>query len=161
SEATIADLLELVNHALGGGDITPLSLSHVAGAANLVNEAFDECVVILDQETAEAVAEGVEGGEEASKKGITGIADLHGSQLGIYPNPVSDRFFFTLPSGTNHISSAVIYNISGLPVRHLVLDSDPGNENTWEVGVDHLMPGIYIMKLETEAGSYSQRFGVQ
>jgi len=172
-----------VNHALGGGEIDPLSLSQVAGAAGLVNEAFDECAVVVGKETGtESEGDDKEDGEdkddgekdngekdngekdddEDGKKGVTGISDQYGSQaMGIYPNPITDRFFITLPPGTSQIRSAVIFSITGKPVGHLVIESKPGNENTWEAGTDILTPGIYIIRIESDTGSYSQRFGVQ
>jgi len=59
--ATIEDLLALVNMALAGDDISPLCLSNVADAANVVNEAFDECVVVVGPADVEKPVEGSDG----------------------------------------------------------------------------------------------------
>jgi hypothetical protein len=43
--ATAAGLLQLANDALGGVDISPLTLSAVAGAVDKINNVFDNCVL--------------------------------------------------------------------------------------------------------------------
>lgn len=174
SGATIADLLDLVNRALGsGGNISPLSLSQLADAANMVNEAFDECVVVLVETSEDLSGESVEvnpgntgakGIDESlyGEKGVTSISDLNdGNAVGIYPNPVSDRLYISLPSGTSYIHSVAIYNITGLLLDHMAIESVTGKDNTFEVDAGHLTPGIYILKVDTGEGSFSQRFGMK
>jgi hypothetical protein len=45
--ATAAGLLQLANDALGGVNVSPLSLQEIAGALDLLNNVFDECRLVV------------------------------------------------------------------------------------------------------------------
>ncbi|MCK4746717.1 MAG: T9SS type A sorting domain-containing protein, partial [Bacteroidales bacterium] len=170
AEATIGDLLDLLNMALAGEDISPLGLSQVADAANLVNEAFDECVVVLNDQTEDLGADPNASGDsneqgdkenEDGKKGVTGISDDQSTgNLVIYPNPGFDRFYINL-SGTSQVRSAVIYNISGKPVKNLRDEEVSGWGNVTEIDASDLLPGVYIIRIDTDNGIISERFGIR
>jgi len=44
----VGDLLTLANTALGGGNISPYTLSDIYTAVTAINEAFDECATVVD-----------------------------------------------------------------------------------------------------------------
>src|SRR6185436_5690386 len=43
---TVAGLLQLANDALGGVNVSPLTLSQIQEAVNNINNAFDECAIL-------------------------------------------------------------------------------------------------------------------
>lgn len=184
---TISDLLDLVNMALQGEDIEPLSLSQVADAAVKVNEAFDECVVIKgynvteEQEREEVVEDGGDGGDggefeggdgeepggdqeektESGAKGVTAIDSDHtGEVLGIYPNPVLDFFYLNIPSEVMHVSYAGIYNMTGVMLKRID-NIEPGVDQVLEIDVSGLMSGFYFVRIDTGSGSIIKRFGIR
>jgi len=178
--ATIADLLDLVNRALGGEDISPLNLSQVSDAANLVNEAFDECVVVKGDADSEPVdqASGEKGDgsgdpDEASgdtdeedekqggTKGVTGVADYKEGILGIYPNPAIDYFNLRIPSSVDQVQHAAIFSLTGVKVMDIDQLIMSGVNQVIEINVSDLNKGVYFVRIKTATGFVNERFGVQ
>jgi hypothetical protein len=157
--ATVEDLLDLVNDALEGKDISPLSLSQVSDAATMVNEAFDECVVVsgyMEDDSDEAES------SDGSTKGVLGISkEEAGKILDLYPNPVTDRFFLGIPARVIDISHVALYNMSGVMVKRIEQQIRSGSEQVIEVDVSQLDPGIYFIRIESGIGSIYKRFGIQ
>lgn len=167
--ATIGDLMHLVNMALAGEDIGPLGLSQVSDAAALVNEAFDECVVVLEQGAVEGTFDGQDPSEgddktedDTFKKGTTGISGSEsGNMLGLYPNPVTDRFYFTLPGNVQRINRAAIFDLAGSQVSLITEQLGTNLKQLMEIDADGLNHGMYILRIDTDAGTLTQKFGVQ
>jgi hypothetical protein len=181
--ATIGDLMDLVNRALAGEDISPLSLSQVSDAATSVNEAFDECMIVLGEavndEPGNDVGEIEEGGteegseaegisneesdkdDESATNGTTGISDNVSNTLGLYPNPVMDRFFISLPVKVESVKAASIYSITGTLIKHITDQVASGSKEDIGIDAGELLPGIYFIRVDTDAGTFLQRFGVQ
>jgi len=169
--ATIADLLDLVNDALGGVEI-PLTLSQVSDAATLVNEAFDECAVVVDyaeiQPLDEASGE-AENSEEVDEelakqggtKGVTGMSENQEGILGIYPNPALDYFNLRIPSSVQQVQHAAIYSLTGVKVMDIPQPIRSGVNQVIEINVSDLHKGIYFVRIQTAAGFVNERFGVQ
>jgi hypothetical protein len=172
-DATIADLLDLVNRALGGEDISPLSLSQVSDAATLVNEAFDECVVVKGDAEVQPVDEtsgdtGEVSGEQeevdrmqGGTKGATGVADYKEGILGIYPNPAMDYFNLRIPSSVDQVEHAAIYSLTGVKVMDINQPIMSGVNQVIEINVSDLPKGVYFVRIKTAAGFVNERFGVQ
>lgn len=168
AEATIQDLLNLVNAALAGEDIYPLSLSQVADAAGLVNEAFDECVVVIgyaeitpvDEESGET-GDQKEVADSNAKKAMTGVSDTEEEVLGIYPNPVTDHFYLEMPAGMQDVRQAAIYSISGVKMMDIEQSIQQGSNQTIEINVGHLNEGVYFVRIEMANGYLTKRFGIQ
>jgi uncharacterized repeat protein (TIGR01451 family) len=70
------------------------------------------------------------------------------SQIRIYPNPVSDRLNIELPSGLN-LNSVELFDIQGNLVKVFK------DENVLDLS--SILSGIYILKMETDQGSYHQK----
>jgi len=155
-DAHIGDLLELVNAALGGEDISPLNLTDVAYAAKMVNGAFEGCV---------AVEFGTdEGSEDGGDKGATtGVENLTLSEddLGLYPNPVMERFYLQISASVFNVKRAGVYSMTGMKVLHLENQIQPGADQVIEVDASGLVKGFYFVRIETDSGAISRRFGVQ
>ena len=166
--ATISNLLDLVNDALGDEDISPLSLSTVADAAGLVNEAFDECVVVKGYAEITPMDEysGDNGDQEEeeesyTKKGMTGVSDNEETVLGIYPNPVKDHFYLHIPSGIENVKQAAIYSMTGVKVIDIKESILQGPDQVIEINVNQLKEGVYFVRIEKANGSLTKRFGIQ
>jgi hypothetical protein len=70
--------------------------------------------------------------------------------LKVYPNPVQTRL--TLEStGTIRIQSCVLYDIQGRPVMREQLDNE---EMKWELPVQALPPGQYVLEVFTQQGVF-------
>ena len=171
--ATIADLLDLVNEALGGGDVGSLTLSQISDAATLVNEAFDECVVVIssrDMNPIEGVSGQVGGSPEEEEeedeklggtKGLTGISGDQENVLGIFPNPVTDWFYLHIPSEVGSVNHAAVYSLTGVKVMSLDHPIEGDSDQQIHMDVSHLIRGIYVVRIESAAGLFTSRFSIQ
>jgi len=166
-DATIANLLDLVNDALAGKPIS-VSLSQVADAAGLVNEAFDECVVVIGYAEITPVGEKTgetdeqkEVADPDGKKGMTGVSDNEEEELGIYPNPVTDHFYLDMPAGIEDVRQAAIYSTTGVKVMDIEQSIQHGSNQAIEINVSHLNEGVYFVRIEMANGSLTRRFGIQ
>ena len=165
-DATIGDLLDLVNLALSGGDIGTLSLSNVSDAATLVNEAFDECVYVTveaEEEIPEVapvveVIEEDEGTEEdGGTKGTTGINDIEAGSFSLYPNPVGDQMFINLSPEIRNVKTISMYNVTGATEKIL---TDNFNANSIQIDVSDLNEGMYFLRIDADTGTVVRRFTV-
>jgi predicted alpha/beta superfamily hydrolase len=69
-------------------------------------------------------------------------------RISLYPNPARETLFF---DEQMNMTSILLFDIAGKPIPVKI-----GQKNRIEVG--HLSPGVYIIKLETTSGTYTQRF---
>ncbi len=81
----------------------------------------------------------------------TGIGENDNQSILVYPNPVMDVLYFSEIEKINKFQSLQITDISG---KH-VFESD---EPSASLKVDHLAPGVYIVKLISENAIQSIRF---
>ena len=72
--------------------------------------------------------------------------------LGIYPNPVKDKLHIEADAEINEIS---IYNING---QQTTVNSQQTSSIGMTINVEHLNPGIYFIKINTEKGNIVKRF---
>ncbi len=153
-DATISDLLDLVNSALAGYDITPLSLSNVADAAALVNEAFDECVLMIypvetDPDEGEEGVEGEEGEEgdddaKGDQKGTTGVSDASFEEaLKLYPNPA--RNLITIQTQESGSYSIEISSLNGQ-----IIHKSEFTGASYQADLSSLENGVYFLKIQSE-----------
>jgi hypothetical protein len=209
--ATLADLLDLINHALAGEDVSPLSLSQIAEAADMINNAFDECRVVEGMASIQPVSQVSEGekddgekddgekddgekdngekgdeddcdcecqcececeegdeGDEGEKgedgtgdaKGAVGIGDWNYTSLRVYPNPATDHFRVQLEQEHGQVIAAILYDMNGKAVRN-ILDGQNGNPGSLQAEVSDLLPGIYVLKVTAEGGSFTARIHIR
>jgi hypothetical protein len=85
--------------------------------------------------------------------GTTGSAELSPEDIGIYPNPASDRIFITIP-GRDTEYDLRIYSLTGqlLQQERLMppVDQTP-------VYLDDLSPGLYLIQLSDGASRYPKK----
>ncbi len=73
------------------------------------------------------------------------------SNFSLYPNPATTSFSIESPS---KISNIEIFNLLGSQVFFQNID----NKNFMEINVKELQSGMYVVKLETENGTFSQKW---
>ncbi len=78
-----------------------------------------------------------------------GIETNEQRELSIYPNPVTSQF--SVLSNQLPITNISIIDITGKTVKSI-------NKNTNTVDVSDLQNGLYILKIQTENGTYHNRF---
>jgi len=116
---TIADLLKLANNALAGSLPAGLSYSDVAGAVDLVNNAFDGCrvgwysdtVVYCPSVSVSSSASNMTASEQAVQMNVDPVSKQ--PSVKAYPNPFEDMVRFTMESPERIQCNLVLYTSSG------------------------------------------------
>jgi len=70
------------------------------------------------------------------------------NQIKIFPNPVNDQLNIELPNNLN-LNSMELLNIQGKRVKTF--------ENQSELDVSDVQKGVYILRLETDQGTFNQK----
>ncbi len=78
----------------------------------------------------------------------------------INPNPVVDRFHLKVPAEVGEVKQAGIYNMNGDKVRGFGSRIGGGKDRTLEMDATDLIPGLYFLRIENEAGIISKSFEV-
>jgi hypothetical protein len=128
----VAGLLDLANRALNGDNVG-VSLSAIAGAVDMINNAFDECRLFV----------GWVGGAKPSATSFCSLpssttpcsvnstitrrgdmteaseptATASGLQVSAYPNPFNDVVKFTIQTKVSGQAQLVVYNTLGQRVK--------------------------------------------
>jgi hypothetical protein len=116
---TIADLLKLANNALAGSLPAGLSYSDVAGAVDLVNNAFDGCkvgwysdtVVYCPTVDVSSSASNISANEQPVQLNIEQMAKQ--PTVKPYPNPFEDMVRFTIESPESIQCNLILYTSAG------------------------------------------------
>jgi hypothetical protein len=98
-----------------------------------------------------------------------GRINVANTSFRIYPNPVSDNLQIHLPDGVQSLQSVAITDMTGKTVdtpalrESLVSFTEPsfmaGNANTFQVKVNDLPAGIYLIRLTDASGKiHNQKF---
>ncbi|APY12251.1 hypothetical protein BWZ22_13900 [Seonamhaeicola sp. S2-3] len=85
--------------------------------------------------------------EYNSTLGIDDVS-LNTNSVKLYPNPVSDRLFI---KSTEQIESVTIYNINGQLIKQAI-------EATNGVDISQLPNGLYMVQIQTNANTITQKF---
>ncbi len=83
--------------------------------------------------------------------GATGIEEASIGKLCVYPNPATDLIYVQSPS---IVKSILIFDISGKSA----LLKEPMTAGNIPISVSDLSKGVYLIKIETEDGSYTEKF---
>ena len=111
---TVAGLLQLANDALGGVNISPLTLNQIQEAVANINETFDECKLLIGYNTT-----GSTGGNVLTSNTISGQAALI---VTAYPNPYKDNFALKINSPVSGQVLISYYTIDGNKVAEMKRD---------------------------------------
>ena len=69
----------------------------------------------------------------------------------IYPNPAKNTL--NIESGSVEILGTELYDLAGRQIKHL-----PINNNYTNIDVEHLQPGIYLLKIKTSNKEFFEKF---
>jgi hypothetical protein len=84
---------------------------------------------------------------------IVGIAETGESYFSMYPNPATEKVSIEAQSTIKHIR---IYNISGQKVYERAME-----QTSADISIDFLNPGMYLIRLDTEAGTLTKKLSVR
>ncbi len=84
---------------------------------------------------------------------VVGVAEQNELYSKIYPNPASDRLTIQME---NNIKRVSIFSLNGQKVYEFALD-----QNKVDMNIDFLESGIYMIKLETEAGTKIEKLHIR
>jgi Glycosyl hydrolase family 98/Secretion system C-terminal sorting domain/Glycosyl hydrolase family 98 C-terminal domain len=100
-------------------------------------------------------------GDEAENCGLldSGVADQDSNSLMVFPNPVSDgnqlRFKIYLDDKTK-LKAYIVNAIGQVVMTEDIRVNEPGNFS-YAMNIDHLQSGVYILRLQSEHATVSQK----
>jgi hypothetical protein len=150
--ADIADLLALANKALSGVSVSPLSLEAISEAATAINEAFDECRVLVAESTSDK--------KSASLKPLTASGNILKS--GIYPNPVRSNSVVEVSFAAEDNARVSVIDLSGKEVK-VLFDNYVVGKKSYIIPVqsESLNKGFYLLKISSKGSSSTLKFFVE
>lgn len=78
----------------------------------------------------------------------------------IDPDPVVDRFHLKVPAEVGEVKKAGFYNMNGRNVRSFTSKIGNGKDRELEMDATDLVPGLYFLRIENEAGTITRSFEV-
>lgn len=93
------------------------------------------------------------------KKSGTGILETTAVALGIYPNPAGNNVSLSFENPAEGIATVTISDLTGKAVKTVTLPAIQGN-NTFNVDLDGLKNGLYIIGVSTTHAQYTGRVSV-
>ncbi|MEM7654952.1 MAG: reprolysin-like metallopeptidase [Bacteroidota bacterium] len=104
---------------------------------------------------------GVYGFDINLTKGTTSILDpLAGLDIDLYPNPAQSEFTISLEGVVKGAVQMNLFNLQGQLVHQLGGEVQ-GNQWQQMVSTESLAPGVYVVELQTELGSWRKRLVLQ
>jgi len=152
---TVAGLRDLANRALAGqlGTCTA-PIGDINTAVEAFNSGFDGCRILAGFGTSSTGLREI--GEENAI--LDQQLNQGGLELSIYPNPTNTITTLLFRSQENANASVDLYDFSGQKVSALYHGSvDAGQPMGVEMDASSLAPGIYLLVLQTETTSVSQK----
>jgi len=141
-DKTVAGLFDLANRALGGQTVG-VSLTAIAGAVDMINNAFDGCRKLLGYTNLNPSL------PQQLLPIVVKNADFSNNvDMKVYPNPFSDKTTFEFTSAYEAHAILEIHNILGQKVVTLVdRIVKEGVLNRVEYQPLNQLPGIYMYRL--------------
>jgi uncharacterized repeat protein (TIGR01451 family) len=81
-----------------------------------------------------------------------------GIEFDIYPNPVTNTLFVNAEINGSSSMDLSIYDLNGRQIKSVFQGYKNTGTHHWEVPVEKLVPGIYILKLQTDGGLQIDKF---
>jgi len=150
SGATVENLFDLANRALGGQSTGRATLNDINQAVSAVNEGFDGCrfLVLPEQPLFQ---------EPISMDGIT--RDI---MMKAFPNPFLNSTTIEFVAGTDMNVVVSVYTLSGFKVTELFNSNLKANETRQVIFSGESLPdGIYIYKIPVGDKVYFDRLVLQ
>jgi hypothetical protein len=133
---TVAGLLQLANDALGGVDVSPLTLSQIQEAIDNINNAFDECAILTGYVAASAGG----GGRVVTSNSTSSQPSLI---VTAYPNPYQENFSLKVNSPVTGEASIGFYTMDGVKIGEMKKDV-VANRDVW---VPYNVPAAYRVRI--------------
>jgi len=131
---TVAGLLQLANDALGGVNVSPLTLSQIQEAVNNINEAFDECAILTGYVPASGGGRVVTSNSTSSQPSLIVTA---------YPNPYQENFSLKINSPLTGEASISFYTMTGTKIAEMKKDV-VAHRDVW---VPYNVPAVYRTRI--------------
>jgi hypothetical protein len=132
---TVAGLLQLANDALGGVNISPLTLNQIQEAVENINQTFDECKLVVGYTSGNS-----SGGKVLTSNTTSGQPALI---VTAYPNPYRENFSLRINSPVTGQASISFYTIDGVKVSEMKRDVTAYRELT----VPYNVPAAYRTRI--------------
>ena len=129
--ASVNNLFDLANRALGGQTTGGASLADINAAVSAINEGFDGCR-FLETSSSYAV-----------QTVYTESSDSH-TKLDIYPNPFEESFTIVYPLEGQDQVELLVTDMFGKVIYRSVLDP---NRNKHQVNLSQAASGIYLVEI--------------
>jgi hypothetical protein len=136
--------LQLANDALGGVNVSPLTLSQIAEAVTGINELFDECRIFM----------GFVPARTSSGKVLTSNSTAAQPSLIVtaFPNPYKENFSLKINSPVSGQALIGFYTMDGVKVGEMKRDVVANTD----VSVPYTVPAVYRTRIvyTVSVGSY-------
>jgi hypothetical protein len=132
---TVAGLLQLANDALGGVDVSPLTLSQIQEAVSNINETFDECKIVTGY-----VSAGSGSGRVITSNSTSSQPSL---LVTAFPNPYVDNFSLKINSPVTGLAMIGFYTMDGVKVGEMKRDV-VAFKDVW---VPYNVPAVYRTRI--------------
>jgi hypothetical protein len=144
---TVAGLLQLANDALGGVNVSPLTLSQIESAVDNINNAFDGCKIL----TGYVQASGGSGRVITSNS----IASQPSLIVTAFPNPYEENFSLKINSPVTGQAMISFYTMNGVKIGEMKRDV-VALKDVW---VPYNVPAVYRTRIvyTVNVGSYNAR----
>jgi hypothetical protein len=144
---TVGGLLQLANDALGGVNVSPLTLSQIQEAVDNINNAFDGCKIL----TGYVPANGGSGRVVTSNS----TSSERSLMVTAFPNPYQDNFSLQINSPVTGQASIGFYTIDGVKIGEMKRDVVANRA----VSVPYNVPAIYKTRIvyTVSVGGYNAK----
>ncbi len=140
---TVGGLLQLANDALGGANVSPLTLTEIASAVDGINETFDECKIVTGYVPAGGAGRVITSNTTSSQPSLIVTA---------FPNPYQENFSLKINSPVTGQAVIGFYTMDGVKVGEMKRDV-VANKDVW---VPYNVPAVYRTRIvyTVTVGSY-------
>lgn len=144
---TVAGLLQLANDALGGVNVSPLTLSQIQEAVTNINETFDECKILTGYVAASGGAGRVITSNSTSSQPSLIVT--------AFPNPYEENFSLKINSPVTGQAMISFYTMNGVKVGEMKRDVVE-KKDVW---VPYNVPAVYRTRIvyTVTVGSYTAK----
>jgi hypothetical protein len=144
---TVGGLLQLANDALGGVNVSPLSLDQIQSAVENINQTFDECKIVTGY-----VSAGSGAGRVITSNSISSQPSLI---VTAFPNPYQENFSLKINSPVTGQAMISFYTMDGVKIGEMKRDVVE-KKDVW---VPYNVPAVYRTRIvyTVTVGSYNAK----
>jgi len=135
---TINDLFNLANLALAGEEIQGVSLGQISESVEAINEAFDECRVLIGF------------GERNALGKNDNLSPASNLEIKLNPNPCSGTTQIQFKINDQQLTILDLYQVSGIRIKRFLNEVMLPGEYEMEVDLSEVPAGVYFCTLQTD-----------